>query len=242
MITSKDNAKFKLWLKLTQKKVRTREHLFLVEGQHLVEEAFAAGVLKEVILRENTNINIDVQKYYLPEVLFNKLSSTITSAGIVGVCKIIEIPLINYNRILIVDNVSDPGNLGTLIRSALAFSFDGIILSYETVDIYNEKVIRATQGAIFKLPIVRKDLLLEIKILKEKRVRTFATAFNQNSKIIHEVENVDQMAFIVGNEGAGVRKELIELCDDSVIIPMSDSVESLNVGVAGSILMYEFKK
>jgi len=240
MITSKDNPNFKKWVKLSQKKYRQKEKLFLAEGEHLAVEAKKAGVLVEVLVCEGTVVEIDAPVTYLASHLFGKVSASVTPAGIVAVCRMKETKAAANNRLLLVDGVQDPGNLGTLVRSALAFGYDGIILSEDTVDIYNEKVVRATQGAVFEVPFQRGDLLEAIGKLKNDGVFVYSTALNCQSITIDDVPAAEKMAFIVGNEGSGVRQELIDSSDGAVIIPMSGLAESLNVGVAGSILMHQF--
>ena len=240
MITSKENPKYKKWLKLSQKKYRQKDQLFLIEGEHLVTEAKKAGMLVEVLICEGVVFDIDATKTYLTKPLFEKLTQTITSSGIMAVCAIREKEIAKNNRLLLIDGVRDPGNLGTLIRSALAFGFDGIILSEDTVDIYNEKVIRATQGALFNLPIKRSNLTDDVIELQKSGTMVYATSLNQASKEMTEILPADRMAFIVGNEGAGVCAALVEACCGSIIIKMASVVESLNVGVAGSILMQHF--
>jgi len=240
MITSMDNKTYKTWLKLTQKKYRLKEGMFLIEGEHLIIEAEKAGVLKELILREGVSYDTLAPTTYLSKPLFEKLASTVTSAGIMAVCNTNEKEIVNKNRLLLVDNISDPGNLGTLIRSALAFGFDGMIVSVDTVDIYNDKVIRATQGSIFNLPIIRRNLTTATVDLQSSGVKVYATALNANAKLINDVPTTKKMAFIVGNEGVGVKQDLVAICDGCLKIEMKSTVESLNVGVAGSIVMHKF--
>jgi TrmH family RNA methyltransferase len=240
MIVSKDNAKYKLWSKLLQKKYRQKEQLFLVEGEHLVIEANKAGVIVDVLMCEGVSFEIDAPVTCLSKSLFDKLASTVTSAGVMAVCRMLDGEITSHNRLLLVDDVQDPGNLGTLIRSALAFGFDGLIMSEDTVDSYNEKVVRATQGALFKLPMKRANLMDDVVDLQKSGVVVYAATLNDDAKVLDDVIAVDSMAFIVGNEGAGVHDTLVEICDGSVVIEMSQVVESLNVGVAGSILMHRF--
>ena len=240
MVTSKDNSKYKMWLKLSQKKYRQKEQLFLIEGEHLVLEAKKAGVIIDVLLCEGVSFDIDAPITYLTKSLFEKLASTITTAGIMAVCRMKEGNIKKNNRLLLVDGVQDPGNLGTLIRSALAFGFDGLVMSEDTVDIYNEKVVRATQGALFNLAISRRNLMNYVADLQKSGVEVYATTLNDDAKMMGDVIPTEYMAFIVGNEGAGIRESLVEASDASVVIEMAPCVESLNVGVAGSILMYHF--
>ena len=240
MIVSKDNAKYKLWSKLSQKKYRLKEQLFLVEGEHLVVEAKKAGVIVDVLMCEGTSFNIDSPITYLAKPLFEKLTTTVTSAGIMAVCRMCTDKMVLNNRLLLIDGIQDPGNLGTLIRSALAFGFDGLVMSENTVDVYNEKVVRATQGALFKLLMKRTNLIDCIADLQKSGVIVYASTLNDDAKAIDEISPAHAMAFIVGNEGAGVCDTLVEMSDGSVTIKMSETVESLNVGVAGSILMQRF--
>jgi len=240
MIISKDNAKYKIWVKLLQKKYRQKEQLFLVEGEHLVLEAKKAGVIVEVLLCEGISFDIDVPVTYLTKSLFERLTTTITTAGIIAVCQIKEGHIKKHHRLLLVDGIQDPGNLGTLIRSALAFEFDGLIISEDTVDIYNEKVVRATQGALFNLAIIRGCLMDYVATLQKSGVKVYAATLNDDALVARDVMPHEQIAFIVGNEGAGIRDSLVEASDGSIVIEMASCVESLNVGVAGSILMYHF--
>ena len=240
MITSKDNSKYKMWLKLSQKKYRQKEQLFLVEGEHLVFEAKKSGVIVEVLLCEGISFNCDAPVTYLTKPLFEKLAMTVTSAGIMAVCRMQEGNIKKNNRLLLVDGVQDPGNLGTLIRSALAFEFDGLVMGEDTVDVYNEKVVRATQGALFNLAINRRNLIDYVADLQKSGVIVYSAALNDDAKMMSDVIPAEYMAFIVGNEGAGIRESLVAVSDGSVVIEMSSCVESLNVGIAGSILMYHF--
>jgi len=240
MVTSKDNSKYKMWSKLSQKKYRQKEQLFLVEGAHLVLEAKKAGVIVDVLLCEGVSFDIDAPITYLTKSLFEKLASTIATAGIMAVCRMKEGNIKKNNRLLLVDGVQDPGNLGTLIRSALAFGFDGLVMSEDTVDVYNEKVVRATQGALFNIAINRRNLMNYVANLQKSSVRVYATTLNDDAKMMSDVMPAEYMAFIVGNEGAGIRESLVEASDASIVIEMASCVESLNVGVAGSILMYHF--
>ncbi|MFR1837303.1 MAG: TrmH family RNA methyltransferase, partial [Turicibacter sanguinis] len=128
-----------------------------------------------------------------------------------------------------------------LLRSAVAFGFDGVILGDGCVDLYNEKVIRSTQGAIFKLPILNQNLEEAVTSLKEQGVRIYGTSL-QNGRPLNEIEETMKMAFILGNEGSGVSKELLSLTDGNIFIEMSENIESLNVSIAGSIIMYRFRQ
>lgn len=232
MITSKDNAKIKELAKLKTSKYRSETKTFLVEGKHLVSEAKASGLLIEAFSLDDipgyTQVSADVMK---------KLSSTDTLVSEVALCKMKEeLPL--DSKILILDKIQDPGNLGTLLRSAKAFSFNTVVLGEGTVDLYNEKVIRSSQGAVFKLNIIKKDLVEFIPTLNKYKV--YGTNV-RNGIDIKEVKDKDNIALILGNEGNGISNEVNDLVKYNIYIKM-DNMESLNVGVAGSILMYEFSK
>ena len=240
MITSKDNPKLKSWIKLKQAKYRKKEKMFIVEGEHLVEEALKANIIEEIIIRDGESYQTYEKFTVLPKNLFNLLTQTVTPTGILAICHIKKRPITKNRRLLIVDNVQDPGNLGTLIRSALAFNFDGIIFSNETVDPFNEKVVRASQGAIFHIPFLIDDLPTQVSELKKEGVKLYATNLSSESVEMSKILPRDLMAFIVGNEGAGVGKKIIDFSDEQLIINMSSKVESLNVGVAGSLIMHHF--
>ena len=141
------------------------------------------------------------------------------------------------NNVLIIDGLQDPGNLGTIIRSGIAFGFTDFVLSLNSVDVYNEKVIRATEGMIFHVNVLRRDLLEFIPKLKNLGYKVVGTDVT-NGKDIKEVK-CDNIALVIGSEGSGMSSDVKELCDLLVHINMSDTCESLNAGVAGSILMYE---
>ena len=141
------------------------------------------------------------------------------------------------------DGVQDPGNLGTIIRSSLAFNVDTIVLSPECVDLYNPKVLRSTQGMLFGVNIIRKDLIEVIDELKHKEIPVYGTRVEYGEDVTNLKEK-DRQAFaiVMGNEGQGVREEVLDMCDKFIYIDMNDRVESLNVAVATSILLYELNK
>lgn len=241
LYTSTQNEKIKNLRKLNNKKYRDENSLFLIEGEHLVLEAYKNGYLKELILEENTNLNINVPTNYLTRNVMKFISELDNPSNIMGVCtKLVEQEELG-NKILVLDNVQDPGNLGTIIRSAVAFNIDTIILSDDTVDLYNSKVIRASQGMIFKINIVRKSLLVVIPNLKKQGYKIYTTNV-KNGKSLKNVEKVSKFAIIMGNEGLGVKESISSLADDFLYIDMAKDCESLNVAVAASIILYELDK
>ena len=238
--TSINNQKIKDLNKLKQKKYRDKENLFLIEGRHLVEEAYKEGILKEVFILEDNDIDLDTTINYASKEVINYLSEVETNQNIIGVCKKIEKKELS-DKILILDNIQDPGNLGTIIRSSVAFNFNTIILSNDTVDLYNSKVIRASQGMIFKLNIIKDELKEIISNLKEKDYYILATKVN-DGKNIKTLEKRKKICIIMGNEGNGVSEDILSLADEFINIEMNNNCESLNVAVATSILLYELNK
>lgn len=241
LYTSTQNEKIKNLRKLNNKKYRDENSLFLIEGEHLVLEAYKNGYLKELLLEENTNLNINVPTNYLTRNVMKFIGELDNPSNIMGVCnKLIEQEELG-NKILVLDNVQDPGNLGTIIRSAVAFNINTIILSDDTVDLYNSKVIRASQGMIFKINIVRQSLLEVIPDLKKQGYKIYTTNV-KNGKSLKNVEKVSKFAIIMGNEGLGVKESISSLADDFLYIDMAKDCESLNVAVAASIILYELDK
>ena len=239
IITSLDNDNVKKWKKLCKKKYRDEFGIYLVEGEHLVEEAYKSGVLDKVIVLDGESYSYDNIIYVSYDVM-KALSSLDTPNRIMGVCKKKESSELLGKRYLLLDGVQDPGNLGTIVRSAVAFNIDTIVLSNDTVDLYNPKVLRSTQGMIFHTNIIECDLIDVISKLHDKNITVYGTDVN-NGIDARELSDLDKTSFalIMGNEGNGVRKEVKELCDKNLYINMNENVESLNVGVATSILLYE---
>ncbi len=239
IITSLDNKEVKRYFKLKQKKYRDIEGLFLVEGEHLVLEANKAGLLIKVI---TTDEAFDYSnKIIVTKEIMKKISNLDTPPKVIGICKLIEERELK-NKLLVLDGVQDPGNLGTIIRSAVAFNFDTIILSNDTVDMYNPKVIRSTQGMLFHINIIRRNLNEVIPKLKEDGYFIYTTDVSGGEDIRNiKIQEDQKIALVMGNEGNGVSDNITSLADKKVYIKMNPLVESLNVGVATSILLYELK-
>ena len=352
LYTSLDNKKIKNIKKLYTKKYRDEYNEFIIEGEHLIIEAYKKGLLKELILEEGTDFKLDIKISYVTSNILKHISELTNPPKIIGVCKkleekeignkivildgiqdpgnlgtiirssvafnvdtivlskdcvdlynskviratqgmifninIIERDLNSFisalkekcykiygtkvnggkslknvekserfaiimgickkieekeigNKIVILDGIQDPGNLGTIIRSSVAFNIDTIVLSKDTVDLYNSKVIRATQGMIFNVNIIERDLYKFIPILKEKSYKIYGTKVN-GGKSLKNVEKSERFAIIMGNEGNGVKADILDMCSDYIYIDMNSSCESLNVGVATSIILYELDK
>lgn len=238
LITSLDNKKIKLINSLKNKKNRKELGLFIVEGMHLVKEAYESNCLEEIFLLDNYQLefNYDKEINYVTKNVLNKITD-LENTVVIGICKMNNSNTIKGNHILMLDGIQDPGNLGTIIRSSLAFNVDTIILSNETVDLYNDKVLRSTQGMIFNINILRGDLKEYINELKQNNYLILGTDVN-NGTNVKDIK-IDKYCLIMGNEGNGVSSEIKELCDKNLYINMNDKCESLNVGVATSILLYE---
>lgn len=241
LYSSIDNKKIKGIKKLNLKKYRDKTNLFLVEGEHLVIEAYKSGYLKELILEQDNDLNLDITTNYVTNNVLKYITNLDTPQSILGICSKTQNDTIKGNRLLILDDIQDPGNLGTIIRSAVAFNVDTIILSSNTVDLYNSKVIRASQGLIFHINIIVMDLTTTILKLKNEGYQIIGTKVT-NGKSLKSIEKKKKFAIIMGNEGNGVREDILSLCDEYLYIDMNKNCESLNVGVATSIILYELDK
>lgn len=251
-IESKENNLFKFTKKLKERRFRQKENKFILEGLRLIEEAIKASMEIEyiILLEENTSIfedsvllskSINKEKVYvLSKNLFTQIAATENPQGILAVVKNKEISIdLNGEFFLICDKVQDPGNLGTIIRTAHAAGVDGIILTKGTVDIYNDKTIRSTMGSIFYLPIFYDDSdFTLIKKLKENNFNIVTTSLKESKNFFDE-NLKGKIVLAVGNEGNGISDELFDLADKKVKIPMPGNAESLNVAVAASIILFE---
>ena len=238
MITSASNNTIKALIKLKQKKYRDETGYYLVEGEHLVEEAMKAKQVECLI--STKDITSDLPIIVVSNEVMSKLSFTKSPQSIMAKCKIKkEKKLIDGKRYLILDDLQDPGNIGTLIRTALAFSIDQVILSNNCVDLYNDKLLRSMQGANFHISCIYDDLKTVISTLKKNNVKIIGSAL-ENGQDIKQIKISEKMAFIVGNEGNGMNKDILQECDYVGYIPIN-TIESSNVAIAGSIMMYYFK-
>lgn len=241
LYTSIDNKKVKDLKKLGTKKFRDKQGLFLVEGSHLVLEAYKTGYLQELLLEQDEVFPLNIETHYLSNNVISYISTLESPSTILGLCQKKEPKEWNSKRVLLLDNIQDPGNMGTIIRSAVAFHFDTIIVGKDCVDIYSPKVVRASQGMLFHCNIIVTDLLDVIPILQEKEYHIFSTKVTHGNSL-KKLEKFEKFAIIMGNEGQGVKEELLELSDSYLYIDMDPRCESLNVGVAASIIMYELDK
>ncbi len=246
IIKSLQNQSIKDIAKLKEKKYRDMTGLFLIEGEHLVRMAIESGNLETILVDENA-----IEKYLelideehtiiVNEAIVNKLSYTKSPQGIIGVVRKKEIYVQGLSKVLVLDNLQDPGNVGSLLRSALAFNYSQVFISDDSVDIYNDKVIRASQGAIFKINIKRDTLSNIYSLLQDEKFKIYATGLTNNSLYLDELKPSKKCALVLGNEGNGISEETKNIADEIVKIHMSSKIDSLNVSVAGSIAMYYIK-
>ncbi|GAB2570072.1 TrmH family RNA methyltransferase [Gracilibacillus alcaliphilus] len=245
MLTSVKNEKVKNWRKLHKKKTRDQAQAFLIEGFHLIEEAHCSNwEILEIIYQADVEVNEEwlcYPHYQVSDHVMEAISETKAPQGIMAVVAKKDASNLEVKRALLVDQVQDPGNLGTMIRTADAAGFDTVILGNGTVDLFNDKVIRSTQGSLFHLQITEADLLAEVTRLKQAGVAIWSTGLD-NARYYHDIPIPDKLAIIVGNEGAGVSPQLMELADQHIKIPIYGQAESLNVSIAAAILMYEAVK
>ena len=238
LITSLNNEHIKELCKLNQKKYRDESDLFLIETKHLVLEAYKEGIVKELILEQNEIFPLDVPTTYVTKQILKKLTNTDNPSNVMAVVEKIKEKDDIGEKILILDHIQDPGNLGTIIRSAVAFNIDTIVLSKDTVDLYNPKVVRSNQGMMFHINIISRDPIKFINGLKKKDYKIIGTKVT-NGKDVKDAKIYSHFALVIGNEGQGISNDIDNLCDEYLYIKMNENCESLNAGVAASILLYE---
>ena len=248
-INSLDNSTIKKVKKLKQRKYREEEKKFLAEGRKFLDFTYTPDL---IILKENfedfENITtklerFDCRKIVVNDKIFKDLTSQENSQGVILVYPYCEtnIGKIN-NNIIVLDKIQDPGNLGTIIRAADAAGFKDIILSKGSVDCYNEKCVRSSMGSIFNMNIVYMEELQLIQFLKEKKYKFLVTALENNSIEYTDITLNEKNAIIFGSEGNGVSDNFLKAADETVIIPIYGSAESLNVAMASGIILYKVRE
>jgi TrmH family RNA methyltransferase len=252
--------KLKELTKLKTKKGRKTQGRFLIEGMRLCKEMASSNWEADSVFFTSSFQNSPAGKKLLQKFekknvktipvkseVVKKISDTVTPQGIIAVVKIKEFSLNELwsegsNIILALDAIRDPGNVGTLIRTADAFGIDGVILSSDTVELYNPKVVRSTMGSIFHLPIFDEiDLERTIPQLKRWNFKIYGTDVKEG-KDLDKLDYSGTICLLIGNEAEGLSKNLLELSDEIIRIPILGSAESLNASVAGGILLYEITK
>ena len=242
IITSRDNQTIKDIIKLKDKKYR--EKSYIVEGIKQVDEAIKENAtIEKIVFTEDFP---EKEKYHnfetieVPVKLFNELTDTITPQGILAVVSKKDNLEIDYSKdfILILDNIQDPGNLGTIIRTADSCDLGQIVVSKETVDSYSPKVIRSTMGSSFRVNVIERDLEETIDEIKAHGFQVVVTSL-QTEQSIYDLD-YSKKAVIIGNEANGVSEKVKSMCDSRFIIPMLGKTESLNAAVATGVVLYEY--
>ena len=235
-ITSKTNNIVKYASSLKDSKKRRSERCFLIEGRKILDIALSINIVESIFTLKELPIRYDIPQYVVNEDIIKKISSLSSPEGIVAICHYPTHDINTNSNALYLDNIQDPGNLGTIIRNAVAFSYSPIYLSSDTVDPYNEKVISASKGAILLTPVIYKKFN-EINEYEKVIVSTLS----DDSISLNEYKDSFHHLLVLGNEAHGVRKDILDKADIKLKIPM-DNFESLNVGVASGILMFALKR
>lgn len=257
-LASRKNPQIKrLFSLISSRKHRESENLFVVEGAKLCFDLLATNIRIQQVFATDTAIKkfpIELEQLFLranqsweiTEELAHWVSDTKSPQGLFAVCEMSTTKLsdiVTNGKYLLLDNLQDPGNVGTIIRSALAFNIDKVFISSDSADIYSPKVIRGSMGAIFKLQIeIVDNISNSIEELKASGVKVYAAALDKAAKTVDKSLFVDSSAVVFGNEGNGLQEEVLSVCDGVIIIPMNAGSESLNVGVAAGIIMWEMSK
>ncbi|MGF7046219.1 TrmH family RNA methyltransferase [Paenibacillus sp. DS2015] len=252
VITSPHNARVKEWAQLLEKKHRDKTNKYLIEGAHLVHEALKSKADIECIAydvdkgipSELMGIDSgDMDWIGVSEAVIVKCTDTVTPQPVFAIIrkqsaefsKLLEV---EHSLVIVLDGIQDPGNVGTIIRSADAAGADGVILGRGCADLYNPKTIRSTMGSLFHMPVIEGDLLDILPQAKQGGARVVSTSL-QASSTCYEYDFANTSWILVGNEAKGVSASVQKLVDDTLIIPMRGQAESLNVGMASSVLLFE---
>lgn len=251
-IESTQNALVKYWKKLAAtRKERERSGEFLVEGFHMVEEALKnKEQLLQLIVREGVDLPMlwpidDVAIVEVTPAVAKEFAETETTQGVFAICKqpvVTEEEMATWRKVLLVDAVQDPGNIGTMIRTADAAGLHAVVLGKGCADLYNPKTLRSAQGSHFHIPVVRGDLEDWIEALQDNGVPVFGTALEDDAVPYSEIQHTGAFAIMMGNEGSGIHPQLLAKTDQNIIIPIFGQAESLNVAVATGIVLYGFVK
>lgn len=248
VVTSPDNKFYKLLKKLDKKKYRDENNIFKTEGEKFLNENIN---FNKIIIKDSKydyfNEKYNIEEYnnvtVLKDDLFDEISTQENSQGIIFLYSK-NLNSINdiCGDVVILDDIQDPGNVGTIMRTMEAANFKNLILTKGSVDVYNPKTVRATMGGIFNLNIIYETPENIVKFLKEKKYLTISTALHENSVSYNEIDQKGRNAFIFGNEGGGVSDYFIENSDIKAIIPIYGNIESLNVSIAVGIFLYKMRE
>lgn len=253
-LTSIHNQHVKNWKKLQTKKYRRQTGTYLLDGWHLVNEAIQGGIhiLQLIGTEEQLTAHPDLWEdaddvYEVTEEVMQHITDTVTPQGIVAV-----VPLPNSHEVpdmdtlkggwLFLDRVQDPGNVGTMVRTADAAGFTGVVVSQRSADIYSPKVVRSMQGSQFHVRLYEGDLSKWVNDFKQINAPVYGTQLNPQAKSFRDVNPGETFALIMGNEGQGMSEQLLKQTTDNLYIPMQGRAESLNVAVSAGILMFQLNK
>ena len=258
MITSKDNSIIKYYTKLSlSKKERKETESFVLEGARLCLDAIKENSVLRCVLvtqtamdkyNEAVNLLMDYvgedKVYLISNELGNKLSDTKGTQGIFGICKILDKnfsvdTIYSGGKYVVLNNIQDPGNLGTIIRTADALGVSGVILSDDCCDLYNPKVIRSTMGSLFRIPIMTDNINTILQTFKASNITTFAAVIDKSATNLIECDFSKGGVIVIGNEGNGLPPEIVNKCDEKLTIKMQGNVDSLNAAMATGIIMWE---
>lgn len=254
-IESRENSLVKRLVRLSNdRKFRKEMQEMVCEGEKMLGEALASGMdIHDILLAEDAELDTALLRqaegqgaklYICPSSLLGKVSNVKTPQGVVFSCErpVAELRVLqDAKRLMVLEGLQDPGNLGTIIRTADAFALDGIILCEGCVDPTSPKVVRATMGAAFRMPIAAASLEQTVAFLREQNMPLYAAALSESSVPLTHVD-LTRAAVMIGNEGRGITKKAAALCTQQIIIPMDGRAESLNASVAASIIMYEMSR
>lgn len=256
LITSNENANIKLYVKLSSsKKARDEYNEFTTQGSRILKEAVLENADIQMIFATESGFERDrlfLEKYadkiiFISENVAKKISDTKSNQGVFAVInkpekKTLSAQSLN-GKYVVLNNIQDPGNLGTILRTADAVGVSGVILSENCCDLYNPKVVRSTMGSLFRLNIYTENSFCDVcSILKDNGVKTYAAVVSKTAHDIKSVEFAKDSAIVIGNEGNGLKYEHTGLCDECVTIAMNGNIDSLNAGIAAAILMWEMTK
>ncbi len=236
LITSKENGKIKHIKKLLDRKHSLEEGLFIIEGSNLVLEAIKNNLLVELYLLEGEENVYNFECCYISLNVMKSITSMNSVPRVIGISKYIDKKELG-NKIVILDDVQDPGNVGTIIRNSVAFGIDTIIFSRGCANPYNEKVLRSTGGMIYNINIIVGDIISLLEKIKNKNITIYGTSL-KSSNSLEDISIGDKYAIVFGNEGNGVSNIVLSKCDKNIRIDMENSCESLNVGVSSGIILY----
>ena len=247
-ISSKDNKIFRLCEQLTHKKYRDKLGLYLIEGENLLEEAVKNGAAIKTVLMcrdyRGSLFGTEDKAFCLSDKLFEQLSQTETTQGIMAIVEKPELSPdlfldIGGGNFIVLDRLQDPGNIGTILRTADAAGYELAIVMKGTADVFSPKAVRAATGSLFRMPVVFMDSVDELmEFTRAAGKKLVATCFDTD-RYYYDENLKENIALIIGNEGSGISRELIECSDLKIKIPMHGNIESLNASVAAGILMYE---